>query len=164
MEQEIARIRLGDTVVAIDPCQEPDLGLGPRIQNVLAGIFICKIEQVNMRCWGRRVKSLTATAENANALNQTSRWHYAGDVYVDSGQAGIFPEEYFKKYCKDDDYDAEPHSWYRKICNQTLEKDWGEIDEQCVVSSSGTGDGAYPVFVKWDKETEKITQIKIQFL
>ena len=153
-------IELGKKVIISDPSYEPGIWCC-REAEILPGKYECSVRRNKLKTWGDRSVSVRIQHMDYPDVKCNIDLLFIG---VDSGQAGIFPEEYFKKHCKDDDYDAEPHSWYRKICDQTLEKDWGEIDDRCVVSSAGTGDGAYPVFVKWDKETEKITQIKIQFL
>ena len=87
---------------------------------------------------------------------------------VDSGQLGFFDEKYYRddNSVKDlpaatfgENYDKEAGDfWYRVVCQQTLRQindtyaNFGGIPTGCV-SSSGWGDGSYPVYgVKMDDE------------
>jgi hypothetical protein len=90
--------------------------------------------------------------------NADLSFDWFGDFGVDSGQAGVFdaasyrndaaaeamrtPQVDFVLPIRDQDGDA----WYEKICRFTLGEDgWGSYDAG-VVSSSGWGDGMYPVY------------------
>jgi hypothetical protein len=83
---------------------------------------------------------------------------WLGDFGVDSGQAGVFDAASYRN----DAYAAgittpevdfslpgdpeEGDAWYTKMCKFTLASDgWGSYDRG-VVSSSGWGDGMYPVY------------------
>jgi hypothetical protein len=85
-------------------------------------------------------------------------YDWFGDFGVDSGQAGVFDAASYR-----DDFaaeaittpkvdfslpghDQEGDAWYEKICKFTLaDLGWGSYDSG-VVSSSGYGDGMYPVY------------------
>ena len=88
------------------------------------------------------------------------------DGGVDSGQFGFFDKDFYrndeaakdlKKYEFSPDYDREEgDSWYRACCDLTLAKEsWGVLPNG-VVSSSGFGDGSYPVFGEKDENGEWI--------
>jgi hypothetical protein len=85
-------------------------------------------------------------------------WDWLGDFGVDSGQAGVFDAASYRsdsaaeaiKTPKVDFFlpgnDQEGDAWYEKICKFTLANDgWGTYAAGAV-SSSGYGDGMYPLY------------------
>ena len=71
---------------------------------------------------------------------------FAGKVGVDSGQAGIFDNQYYKEN-QGGDFD-DLNSFYGLACSLILSgKRGGIVHNRGVVSSSGSGDGEYEVFV-----------------
>ena len=58
--------------------------------------------------------------------------------------------------------DNEGDKWYEKMCMFTLSKDQFGLYDTGVVTSSGIGDGLYPMEVMMDKE--KIVGIRITYL
>jgi hypothetical protein len=58
--------------------------------------------------------------------------------------------------------DSEGDKWYDKMCNFTLSEDqWGLYDTG-VVTSSGIGDGMYPLLVAMDND--KIVGMRLEYL
>ena len=103
-------------------------------------------------------------------------YDWFGDFGVDSGQAGVFDaasyrddaavagmklpklREPFKLLGEHSDGDA----WYEAMCNFTLDNDgWGAYDAGAV-SSSGWGDGMYPVYGA--EEDGKIVALQLSFI
>lgn len=90
-----------------------------------------------------------------------------GGVPVDAGMVCAFDYGYIENNIRDanGEYSEE---WYQKMCNITLRSCNGEEGYDCdtyedrgVVTSSGFGDGYYPVFVA--KDGEDIVGIRIIF-
>lgn len=146
-----------------DPCY--DIGDGI---NILAknGDWIAYVDFEDCGSWGRRVKSLVAEFHgNSNPASTVE-----STICVDSGQAGIFDSNKFK----DDDSVAglsrvhnkiicENEPFYSICCDRTLsDKQWGTIPNGCV-SSSGYGDGCYPVSILKDNKGKAI-RVEINFI
>jgi len=103
--------------------------------------------------WGNRVKSLTAVHEDYT--NKQLNWNLSDvGIGVDSGQAGVFEERFYKndsitsgviRKCKEAICEDEP--WYSLCCDRTLHVDSAGTIPYGVVSSSGTGDGCYRCFI-----------------
>lgn len=72
-----------------------------------------------------------------------------GEVGVDSGQAGIFDADYYKKYHKDHNENEHVNdNWYDMACGLTLsDEQYGCTDSSGVVSSSGYGDSGYCAYI-----------------
>ena len=59
--------------------------------------------------------------------------------------------------------DKEGDAWYDKMCKFTLsDESWGAYDTG-IVSSSGIGDGSYPLYVAYDKNNN-IIAMKLDYL
>ena len=87
-------------------------------------------------------------------FNESARF----EVGVDSGQAGIYDEDYYNKYHTADDCDDD---WYDDICNLTNPA--GTKDGKCAVSSSGFGDGGYTCYMLVNDDNQVIA-ISIVFI
>ena len=131
------------TVRVSDPCYEPDIWCAKTVKDMLAGKFNCKARVKDCGDWGKRIATLTIRHED---YPKGGFDEYLGSVGVDSGQCGFFDPEYYEKNQPDDDFNNK-ESWYRRVCELTLnEPDWGTIDGKGVVASSGYGDGYYSVY------------------
>lgn len=140
-------IRLGNKVVASDPCYSIPTWCQGVFENVRPGDYVCEVVREDMGEWGMRNTKLFVI--HKDYINSNKEWRpYDTVMGVDSGQFGIFD---FNSYMQasavkdvpkwgtvtDDDF-------YSAIVHLTLEtKDkWGMI-EAGVVTSSGYGDGSY---------------------
>ena len=88
-----------------------------------------------------------------------------GSVSVDSGQV-IIVDPCYLKYWEDGDYEpsSETHeNSYDECCKATISKQRGGevLDGLAVVSSTGWGDGIYPVYA--NKEEGRIMSLHIFF-
>lgn len=82
------------------------------------------------------------------------------EIGVDSGQAGIYDSKYYEKFHSKDNIDE---SWYDKVGDMTLkERQYGVLDNQCVVSRSGYGDGIYAAYI--GKLNKNIVAAKIEYI
>lgn len=142
------RILLGREVVITDPAYPYGEVYQKSTNRILPGWWRCAAKKVDCGDWGMRVKSILICHEDY--VNKDSLFEniglVSGRIAVDSGQCGFFDSEYFQKNQPDDDFDN-PKSWYRRVCEITLnEPDYGTIDERGFVASSGYGDGMYEVW------------------
>lgn len=85
-------------------------------------------------------------------------WRKIGGIGVDTGQAGIYD---LRNYHNNLRYDNE---WYEMNSNLTNKPtDYSGVIPYGAVSSSGFGDGMYPVYVATN-ENSKIVAVKIVFI
>lgn len=167
-------IQLNDKVVLGDPCYSLDsMNV---VDNVLPGTYRTIIRIVDCNSWGNRVSRLMAFHENyqhridyEDNNPETLYNSYTGltcrdseIIGVDSGQAGIFDYKYFCENENERDFN-DVNSWYRKVCNITIESEGGCMDNACVVSSSGYGDGGYRSVLFKTKDTNKVVGFVIDF-
>ena len=153
-------------MVCSDPCYsiDPPTWCQGIINNVKNGTWVANVEKSDEGDWGERIARLRVEHINAKRTYLTTQVDMDGGV--DSGQFGFFDKDFYrndeaakdlKKYEFSPDYDREEgDSWYRACCDLTLAKEsWGVLPNG-VVSSSGFGDGSYPVFGEKDENGEWI--------
>ena len=155
-----------------DPCYSLDTWCQTKLNSVLPGKYNVDVQKSDLDGWGTRVSSITVIHED---YEDTDDWEQHSECGVDSGQCGIFC---MTSYRNDEvsvgittptldnpfviPFREDGDKWYEKICHFTLcEPQWGVYDTG-VVSSSGIGDGLYPMEVMMDKE--KIVGIRITYL
>lgn len=168
------QITLSENVMVSDPCYTPDTWCQTKLTNVLPGKYNVEVDRHDEGTgWGTRVSSITVIHED---YEDTDDWEQHSECGVDSGQCGIFcmtsyrndemsegittPDVNFNlgDYRKDDGGEK----WYEKMCRFTLsENQWGLYDTG-VVTSSGIGDGLYPMDVMMDGD--KIVGIRLEYL
>lgn len=95
-----------------------------------------------------------------------------GECWVDSGQLMIVDPCYMEKWGGDEfvpsgaELDGEPANRkfsYEGCCNVTLgEGRAGQLDHGAVVSSTGYGDGSYPVYAYYNDEG-RIMRLEVDF-
>jgi hypothetical protein len=143
------QIQLGKRVRVSDPCYGTSVWCSGVVDNVKEGTYNVDIEISDENVWGERVKSLTAIHSEYTGHSIIKKAPF--EVGVDSGQAGIYDEDYYKQYHSEDDCNDD---WYHDICQLT--DPFGTKDDKCVVSSSGYGDGGYDCFLLRDKNNEVV--------
>lgn len=167
------QITLSENVMVSDPCYTPDTWCQTKLTNVLPGKYNVDVQKSDEGSWGTRVSSITVIHED---YDDTDDWEQHSECGVDSGQCGVFcmtsyrndemsegittPDVNFNlgDYRKDDGGEK----WYEKMCRFTLsENQWGLYDTG-VVTSSGIGDGLYPMDVMMDGD--KIVGIRLEYL
>jgi hypothetical protein len=168
------QITLSENVMVSDPCYTPDTWCQTKLTNVLPGKYNVEVDRHDEGTgWGTRVSSITVIHED---YVDDGDWEQHSECGVDSGQCGVFcmtsyrndemsegittPESDFSlgQYRKDDGGEK----WYEKMCRFTLsENQWGLYDTG-VVTSSGIGDGLYPMDVMMDGD--KIVGIRLEYL
>ena len=168
------QITLSENVMVSDPCYTPDTWCQTKLDNVLPGLYNVEVERHDEGTgWGVRVSSITVIHED---YVDDGDWEQHSECGVDSGQCGIFcmtgyrNDELSKSITTptlDNPFvlpynDKGGDMWYEKMCHFTLcEPQWGLYDTG-VVSSSGIGDGQYPLDVMMDGD--KIVGMRITYL
>jgi len=149
-------------IVASDPCYEIPTWCQGVIENVKKGTWSAEVEESDEGDWGERIAVLKIEHTNAKKTYHLKQLEFVGGV--DSGQFGFFDKDFYRndeiakdfpKYDFGANYDIEEgDKWYRACCNLTLGNEgWGVLP-QGVVSSSGYGDGSYPVLGEKDESGE----------
>jgi hypothetical protein len=170
------QITLSENVMVSDPCYTPDTWCQTKLNGVLPGRYNVEVEKSDQGDWGTRVSGITILHESITDDGVSLEWEDHSECGVDSGQCGIFcmtsyrndemsesittPDVNFNlgDYRKDDGGEK----WYEKMCRFTLSEDQFGLYDTGVVSSSGIGDGLYPLEVMMDKE--KIVGMRITYL
>jgi hypothetical protein len=168
------QITLSENVMVSDPCYTPDTWCQTKLDNVLPGKYNVEVDKHDEGTgWGVRVSSITVIHED---YTDNDDWEQHSECGVDSGQCGIFcmtgyrNDELSKSITTptlDNPFvlpynDKGGDMWYEKMCHFTLcEPQWGLYDTG-VVSSSGIGDGMYPLDVMMDGD--KIVGMRLEYL
>lgn len=159
---ELGLIKLNDKVYVSDPCYEVGTWCQTLLDNVLPGNYRCFITKADLQEWGDRVSELWITHEEYQSIPE----EYIGNIGVDAGMAGIYDKEYFETFNTDKHSNPKHGPWYDKVFTTLVMSEDIEgsvMDDKCVVSFSGIGDGSYPVYITRNEE-EKIISIGIRFL
>ena len=143
------QIQLGKRVRVSDPCYGTGVWCSGAVDNVKEGTYNVDVEISDEGMWGKRVKSLTAIHSEYSGHSIIQKAPF--EVGVDSGQAGIYDEDYYRQYHSEDDCNDD---WYKEVCDLT--DPFGTKDGKCVVSSSGYGDGGYNCYLLRDKNNEVV--------
>lgn len=152
-----------------DPCYKKDYDVNDGLivsVPALNGEWTSVGTIVNEGRWGRRVSEISA---EHSSFGEKSRFNYRVMSYtigVDSGQAGIFDEEFFPEG-ELGEYD-DLNNFYGKCCSKTHDENdhdvkFGIVEEGGFVSSSGYGDGSYDVDVYVD-ENNKAVKVVVVFI
>lgn len=142
-----------------DPTYDPNTSHAGTLE-VKTGEYNCYVTINDFGEYGERIMGITVIHNEYDNPDFKESW-IASKVTagVDSAQCGIFDSEYFERHQEDDE-------WQMIVYNKTHTEngfDAGIVDGQCLVSSSGFGDGAYNCFVKYN-EDGAIVAINVQFI
>lgn len=188
---ELGSIELKDSVYISDPCYEVGIWCQAFITNLKPGRYLGFMYKTDTS-WGRRVTDLWIVHEDYKDVYPDTIVEGA-DIGVDSGSAGIYDKEYYEKYHimeegKNIDDDPESAEWYEHQFylmydydingDKIVEKFHPEkryfytdqerrggiaLDDKCVISFSGYGDGGYPLFEAKNADNEVIG-LRIEFI
>jgi len=128
-----------------DPCYGIDTWCAGDVE-VIPGKYNAAVWRDTIDDWGRRVHALMVWHVDKDRPMDGAPWEKTDiDGGVDSGQFGFFDKAKFQGRDADEDV-------YSQICDQTLtaacvgKLEWG------AVSSTGFGDGSYPVYALRDAD------------
>jgi hypothetical protein len=157
-------ITLGKEVMVSDPCYTEPTWCQIKLDDVKPGNYNAYHKEHDCGDWG--VRSSMLLVIHQDHTEDELEWDQEdGEVGVDSGQAGIFSYETYRKDGLEMEvptvgYDGRSFEWleslsradevggdwYTKMCKKTLTTDgWGTYD-QGIVSRSGFGDGGYSLY------------------
>jgi hypothetical protein len=164
-------ITLGSEVVVSDPCYAIPTWCQTILTDVLPGRYIVQVNEDPES--SRNAELLVIHEDHAN---QFLEFHEHSECGVDSGQLGIFDAASYRDDATaagipvpESDFDMSPYhmpgdQWYEAISKLTLDtpEQYGSYDAG-VVSSSGWGDGVYPLDVALDDDG-KIVAMQVKFI
>ncbi|EGC04023.1 DUF4241 domain-containing protein [Ruminococcus albus] len=142
-------ITLDTRVRVSDPCYDMGTWCAGSLENVLPGTYNCFCQNTGEG----RVAAIKVVHEKYAPEEYEPDELQNIDVGVDSGECGIYDEDYFAKKCKDKE-------WYESTF---VQRGAAPLDDKAFISSSGYGDGSYECFVARNPEG-KIVAIKILFI
>lgn len=113
-------IALDDKVMVSDPCYGMNTWCQGVVDNVLKGNYKCTVETSDEGEWGRRVSAINVVHEDY--VKKSLEYYKENfEVGVDSGQAGIFDYEYYKRYHSNaNENEHVDDDWYWKVCELTV--------------------------------------------
>lgn len=167
------QIILSKNVRVSDPCYTDDVWCKTQLTNVLPGAYNWTVSFNDTSGWGHRVSGITLIHESFDD-DDSIEWQYHSDIGVDSGQAGIFCETSYRNdevapsiTTPDVNFmygeGGEGEAWYEKMCRFTLSSESFGAYDTGVVSSSGIGDGSYPLYVAYD-DNNNIIAMQLDYL
>jgi hypothetical protein len=152
-------LSLGDSVTVTDPCYVPNsLGHMAHTIYINPGEYFAYVEEDDSGVVGK-----LGINRGPNFHKNNRRW--IGTAGVDSGQMMIISTDAIE-YWVDSEYDDDsaPELSYAGACRLTLSDEKGGILENlAVVSSSGYGDGGYPVWA-YEGPSGQIERIEVEFV
>jgi len=162
-------IQLTEEVMVSDPCYTVPTWCQHKLTGVLPGEYVTNVMKSDEGAWGHRIGLLVAVHKDYVHDDLSWRVVSAADIGVDSGQAGIFAMDTYRKdsvFQEPNNFGfsqvAEGDHWYGHMCDRTLsDEQWGTYSHG-VVSSTGYGDGSYRLCVA--KHNGKIVGIGIDYL
>lgn len=112
-------IALNDKVMVSNPCYGMNTWCQGVVDNVLKGNYKCTVETSDEGEFGNRVSAIQVMHEDyVKKSLEYSKENF--EVGVDSGQAGIFDYEYYKRHHSDDsEIEHVDNNWYWKVCELT---------------------------------------------
>lgn len=166
--KELGTIQLDNKIIVSDPCYDL-YDRGPKTIDILPGTYTASVCYADCNHWGKRVAYLSITHNEYQKLEQTNQLKYKEltGTGVDSGQMGIFDYNAFVDASEEEKIFGDPENFYGKCCEITLKKSQAGIvyDKNTtigVVSSSGWGDGYYPIYIA--KENNQVIAVCIVFI
>lgn len=164
-------INLSNNVIVSDPCYSIPTWCQTVLTDVLPGRYI---SQVNEDPETGRCAELLVIHEDYYQKHLDYQEH--SQCGVDSGQLGVFDAASYRSDAAAADIQTPPSdfflprndqdgdAWYEKICKITLDDplQWGSYDTG-VVSSTGWGDGVYPLQVARN-ESGQIVAMQVTFM
>lgn len=148
-------ITLSDKVMVSDPCYGLNTWCQGVLENVLPGRYSCKVGFTDEGEWGTRVADIRVEHIDSEIIDYDCLEEF--EVGVDSGTAGIFDYEYYKRYHRDSkEYPHVDDIWYDRIYKLTcttkenpnyVEFNWDDNAEDMM--------GQYKRYREWTRDVWK---------
>lgn len=161
--KKIGTITLNEIAFLSDPCYDMGVWCCGGSIKVVSGeydVFITRSKSKDPWFKGR-ISNLIAIHKDYLKNKKLPKTEITAWCGVDSGTCGIFDIDYYEKYHADELNEE----WYQKfVCGEICDKsaEYRICDGLGVWSSSGCGDGQYPVFC--DYIGDKAYAIRIKYL
>lgn len=143
-------------MVISDPCYEDSNGCNTRV-DMLPGKYSAYVERSDEGSSDSRIARLVVAHESVaeGVLMGLGNWRGRGEeLGVDSGQMSMFDEDQYRNDRSvegvervHDEVICEDEPWYSMCCDRSLSKASAGVLPGGCVSSSGFGDGCYPLDV-----------------
>lgn len=168
------KVETGEVIVS-DPCYEIGTDCATELKNVKNGNWKAALVQSDEGDWGIRNAVLIAHHEDFK-LKGFEKWIEASELIgVDSGQAGFYDKKSFRNNepvgeivnrvgFSENDLSEDGGKFYALNCDLTLETELrAGVMSHGVVSSTGFGDGGYPLFYLLN-EDKQVEALKVVFI
>jgi hypothetical protein len=142
-----------------DPCYDRGTWCAQWDVAAKAGKWVASAVLGDLPGWGERVTNIVVRHESFDPNGQQD-WEFLGNVGVDSGQAGVFAAEAYPEGDETGDM-RDLESFYGKCCALTIAEPRYGTFAGGFVTSSGLGDGSYPVEVV--RIAGKVVAVRIDF-
>lgn len=151
-------------MVAIDPCYSDAESLAANLTNVRNGTWVATPHLSDEGSWGTRVKLVVVRHVDIIDIRYDEWETFERDCGVDSGQFGFWDGAQWDDKGRGQGEYGDPDGFYGQCCNTTQEEREGGITTIVpgFVSSSGFGDGGYPVEVV--KRDGEIVAARVTFI
>lgn len=160
--------------IVSDPCYESGTWCTETVADAAPGTWTAYTERADGGDWGLRVGALEVRHADCPA-RESLEWEEIGDAGVDSGQCGVWRAD---APLGSGDYGDEA-SFYGRACAATSYPVDGTLEEfgvytesgpsrggvlaEGAVSSSGYGDGGYPVLAARDSAS-RVVAVRLEYL
>lgn len=172
-------IKLGNKVVVSDPCYSLGTWCQKVLENVKPGEYNVYVKKISS--WGERNALLAVVHKDYSNKRIHLNWELweSVNLCVDSGQLGIFDFDTFRndslfntpsKIFSDRDFhlpETSGNNWYGHMCDRTIDNERFGTYDNGVVSSSGFGDGSYPLYtaeITSTDDKQEIVGIFVEFI
>lgn len=143
-----------------DPCYDMDTWCAATLENVKNGKYHVEINRGNTGMFGDVITELLIYHESIISKKHKLNFRWIdSNIGVDSGQAGFFDYDKLNEIKLNEQLDD---SFYKEMCEFTLEADCVGANEFGCVSSSGYGDGVYSLWVA--EKNGEVVAAKIVFV
>lgn len=150
-------IQLGNKVMVSDPCYGLNTWCQGVLENVLPGEYTCKVEFSYEGDWGIRVAGIWVIHKDYVDFDEIIWTAEDFEVGVDSGTAGVFDYEYYKKYHKDTkEKNHVDRNWYDHTGDLTfVTKNNPDYEEFHWDYNAEDMYGQYKRFCEWTRDANK---------
>jgi hypothetical protein len=157
-KKKIGTITLGEKTMLSDPCYGVEDTFCNVIIDTIAGEYNVYVTYTTSKWDDKCITSIIAIHKDYIKKYRTPNNEENLSCAVDSGTCGIFNAVYYDDYHYDDGIDDD---WYDEMVCQDC-PEFRITDEYGAFSSSGLGDGWYPVYAEY--ENNKAYAVRIKFL
>ena len=163
-KEKVGEIKLGNVAYLSDPCYDckPNSFYNCTIKTIPGDYLVYITRSESKDIWYKdRITSIMAIHKDYYPKFKKMPQDERELLFcaVDSGTCGIFDKEYYEQHHSSTTSDID-EGWYEKFVIEMNE--YTTTDNKGAISSSGWGDGTYPVFAEYIGD--KAFAIRIKFI